>query len=223
MGEPRASEPAATAAPAPDQASEPPAYDRWETDERLQHIGRILRPHIQGRGAPKTRRPKTPRIDAAHHTAPAWHRPRKKTAPAKARLRGGDSGMALVVWAAVSLGVMLLVCGGILLGWSVLAHRDELWTTGLPIAIAGQVLLVVGLVLQLDRLWHHNQSAVAKLDDVDEQLNDLRSTTAMLGTSHSTPAVSFYSHLAGGASPQVLLADLKGQLDLLATRMERER
>jgi len=201
---------------------EPPTYDRWETEERLQHIGRILRPHARERGAPKPHRRRTARLDAAHAPSPAWHRHQKKRLPAR-RTSTGDSVMALAVWAGISLGVMFLACGGILLGWSVLGQRSELWTMGLPITLTGQVLLVIGLVLQLDRLWHHNRAAVAKLDDVDQQLHDLRSTTAMLGTTHSTPAVAFYSHLAGGASPQLLLADLKGQLDLLATRIEREK
>jgi hypothetical protein len=34
--------------------------------------------------------------------------------------------------------------------------------------------------------------------------------------------VAFYSHLADGASPQLLLTDLKSQLDLLAMKMARE-
>jgi len=41
----------------------------------------------------------------------------------------------------------------------------------------------------------------------------------MLGTSHASPGAAFYSHLVEGASPQILLSDLKGQLDLLAVKL----
>ena len=41
----------------------------------------------------------------------------------------------------------------------------------------------------------------------------------LLGTSHGSPAGSFYAHMARGASPQLLLADLKSQLDLLAVKL----
>jgi len=197
----------------------PPAYDSWETEQRLRHIGRVLRPHIRPATKPAAEPKRKARVHAAHARTPGWHRKDRRQVPARVRQPSGDPGMAMVVWSAISLGVMLLACGGILLGWSVLGHRPELWSLGFPIAVAGQVILLFGLVIQLDRLWSHNRDAAAKLDAVDRQLHDLRSTTAMLGTTHSTPGIAFYSHMAGGASPQLLLADLKGQLDLLAMQM----
>jgi hypothetical protein len=119
--------------------------------------------------------------------------------------------------------MMALACGGVLLGWSVVAARDHLWSIGMPIALTGQILLLMGFVLQIDRLWNANQHTAAKLDEVDHQLDDLRNTTSLLGTTHSTPATSFYAHFAGGASPQILLADLKSQLDLLAIKIGEEQ
>jgi hypothetical protein len=214
-----AAEAAATGAPTATASDRPPRYDRWETEERLRHIGRVLHPHITRSGVRKPGRRRKRRIHQAHHEKAGWHHRAMKPAATPARNAPREPGLSLTVWLAISLGVMLLACGGILLGWSVLGHRGELWSLGLPIAVGGQVLLLFGLVLQLDRMWHHSRAAAAKLDDVDQQLNDLRSTTAMLGTTHSTPGLAFYSHMAGGASPQVLLADLKGQLDLLAMQM----
>jgi hypothetical protein len=207
--------------PAAAQTTDSPHYDRWESEERLRHIGRVLHPHIRSSAKGRTPRRHKARIHAPHTSAPGWHHNDKRRVPAKKRKGPGDSGTNLTVWAAISLGVMLLACGGILLGWSVLGHRDDLWGLGMPIAVAGQVVLLFGLVLQLDRLWHHHRDAAAKLADVDRKLHDLRSTTALLGTTHSAPGAAFYSHMAGGASPQLLLADLKGQLDLLAMQMQK--
>jgi len=194
--------------------------------EKLRHIERVLQPGKSTATLPKTSAIDF-RVDGSHAGPPEWHGRLRRKKPAGHRKRPlqvkqetvGEGTAGLSVWTAVSLGVMLLVCGGILLVWSMLAARPELWNIGLPVAVAGQVALVVGLVLQLDRLWHHNRHTAAKLDNVDEQLHDLRSAAAMLTTSHSSPATAFYSHFTNGASPQMLLADLKGQLDLLAGKL----
>jgi len=118
---------------------------------------------------------------------------------------------------------MTLVCGGILLGWSLATDRSELWTTGLPVAIGGQIALLVGLLLQLERLWHDSRRAADRLEAVDQQLHDLKTTTTLLGTSHASPGGAFYAHLADGAGSQLLLSDLKGQLDLLALKISSDK
>ena len=120
------------------------------------------------------------------------------------------------------LGTTSFVCGGILLGWSMATGRQELWTIGMPAALVGQVAILVGLVLQLDRLWHDNREAAAKLDNVGEQLHELKTSATLLSTAHGPSSALFYSHLAGGAGPRLLLNDLKGQIDLLALKMAQE-
>jgi hypothetical protein len=57
------------------------------------------------------------------------------------------------------------------------------------------------------------------LEEVDESLDDLKRNTALLGLTHSPASQAFYAHMAQGASPTILLTDLKGQIDLLAQRM----
>jgi hypothetical protein len=76
--------------------------------------------------------------------------------------------------------------------------------------------------LQIDRLWHDNREAAVKLDNVHEQIHELKTTTMLLSTSQGPASATFYSHLAGGAGPQLLLADLKSQLDLLAMKISQE-
>jgi hypothetical protein len=128
----------------------------------------------------------------------------------------------VLAWSALSFGVMALVFGGVLLAWSYWSGRPELWTLGLPFALGGQAGLILGLVLQLDGLWQSNHDAAAALTELDEQIDELRQATSLLATSHSGHAQSFYYHLAEGASPHMLLSDLKGQLDLLAMRMAKD-
>jgi hypothetical protein len=201
--------------------AERPSYDAWEMDEQLRHIGRILRPaDFTNEKADEMYRREAAEFDNLHAGPPAWHvstaenvarhqKPRAETTAASGAL------IAL----ALSLGSVAFVCGVTLLGWSMATGRQELWTIGLPVTLAGQVALMVGLVFQLDRLWRDNRDAAAKLDSVDEQLRDLKTTTTLLGTSHGANSGVFYSHFAGGAGPQLLLTDLKSQLDLLAIKI----
>ena len=121
----------------------------------------------------------------------------------------------------MSLGLAAFACGAVLLVWSLVGGRDDLWPIGLPLALIGQAGLIVGLVFQLDGLWHTSRKTEHAIGQLDDELARVRHATTLLSTSRTSPAQSFYVHLAEGASPHLLLADLKGQLDLLAQQMSR--
>jgi hypothetical protein len=74
----------------------------------------------------------------------------------------------------------------------------------------------------MDGLWSSSRQTAAVLNELDGELKNVRQATTLLSTSHSGGAQSFYLHLAEGASPQMLLADLKGQMDLLAQQMAKQ-
>ena len=208
-------------------SSLPPRPDLtdWELDPQLRAAERLLKGLRQAAPAESVTA-----MHSAHAQAPTWHVPTSPAAsPAESpRLRqepipsakGEKSGT--LAWACLSLGVMALACGGVLVGWSLLADRGDLWSLGLPLAVVGQGGLVIGLLLQLDGLWNSSRKTEETLTQLDGKLHDLAHTTTMLGTTRSTPAQSFYVHMVEGASPHLLLADLKGQLDLLAERLARK-
>ncbi len=204
----------------------PPAYDGWELEERLRHIERVLNlDRTDAKHDGSTGGHEYARLDAPHGQPAGWHYPavveakaaRRRTADASAK----RTGLAALTWTVLALGVMAFACGGVLLAWSTISARQHLWTVGMPIGLAGQIVLLVGLILQLDRLWHDNRDTAAKLHHVDEQLHDLNTAT-LLRTGHG-PGSHFYSHMASGASPLMLLADLKSQLDVLAIRLGQEQ
>src|SRR5262245_32360499 len=60
-------------------------------------------------------------------------------------------------WMILSLGLAAFACGAVLLGWSFIARRDDLWPIGMPLALVGQAGLILGLILQLDGLWNNNR------------------------------------------------------------------
>jgi hypothetical protein len=90
------------------------------------------------------------------------------------RNRGSDSrGNAIVAevpWAVLSMGLAIFVCGAVLMIWSIVTQRQELWNAAIPLLLAGQAGLLVGLVLQLDRLRHENRRTAATVDRLDRQV-----------------------------------------------------
>jgi hypothetical protein len=197
-------------------------YDGWELDEQLAHIQRVLHSgSLTGHGRSTTDRREMARFDPPQAGLPTHHAPRNR--PGKKRKSSRRRSIsAFFTWSVISFGAMSLVCGGALLIWSLVTGRQELWNVGLPPALVGQIALLVGLVLQIDRLWYDSRQAAAKLDDVDQQVHDLTTTTMLLGANQGPASATFYSHLAGGAGPQLLLTDLKSQLDLLAMKLAQE-
>jgi hypothetical protein len=193
-------------------------------DEQLRHIGQALHTAKgKDRPPPSIEPQHTMRFDLPHAGPSARHVPAGNSVKRRNRQHADrDPASQMLTWVALLSGTMGLVCGGVLLAWSMVAGRSELWSIGLPIAVGGQVVLLIGLVLLVDRLWSDNRAAAAKLNDVDEQLGELKTTTTLLGTSQGSAAGVFYSHFAGGASPQLLLTDLKSQLDLLALKIARD-
>jgi hypothetical protein len=170
----------------------------------------IADPH----GVASARRAELPRrrADRAHDT----HRPHYQGRG------GGPKHLSTSGWMLLTIGLMAFACGTTLLIWSWLESRDDLWKLGLPITIGGQASLLIGLVLHLERIWQNSRLAVVKLAAVDEQLRRLERESAAANLTHGT-AQAFYHHMATSASPEILLADLKGQLDLLSHEVSRRR
>jgi len=118
-------------------------------------------------------------------------------------------------------GLMALACGAVLMVWSFVAGRNELWTVGTPLALAGQAGILLGVVFQMEGLWQCSQDTAQSLHELDHQLTDLQQAATLLHTRPGSATQTYYAHLAEGASPHLVLADLRGQLDMLAARMAR--
>ena len=151
------------------------------------------------------------RIDAAHAALHGRHR-RPPNQVAKS---------SVFAWSLLTAGLMTFTCGVALMGWSIFEGRAELWNVGMPLAAGGQLGIVLGLIVQLDKVWRNSRHTLEKLAVVDEQLDSLERTTNLLGMTHGSASQAFYAHMAEQANPHLLLADLKGQLDLLAMQISK--
>ena len=192
-------------------------FEVWRWDDDLLEAERLLQTYKSSSSAGPSARAavnvRTKRVDASHFPSSAIIRSAGRT----------PSRFAFLAWGVLSLGVMAFVFGGALLGWSIWTGRQQLWTLGLPFALGGQAALILGLVLQLDGLWQSNGQATHALQDVEEQIDELRQTTALLASSQGDPSDGFYAHIAeANAAPNLWLHGLKGQLDVLARRLAND-
>jgi len=122
----------------------------------------------------------------------------------------------------LALGLAVFVCGATLAGWSLMGHGEHLWRLGVPLVMGGQVAMLAGLMWQLEAVWQSNRDTKHSVQTLDEQVRLMRRRAASDST-HSHDGRAFYRHLAENASPHILLADLKGQLDTLSQRLASQR
>jgi hypothetical protein len=193
-----------------------PSFEQWQVDQDVRQL--------QARIAPwQDANQSTHPFETSASREPRWQAHASHAAPPRphARAPRHATRSAIVPRITVWLGLAAFTFGAGLLVWSFVEDRLELWTVGVPLVIGGQIALLLGLALQLERVWQNSRDAVRKLQLVDSQLHRLeRSTTLMCATNGSG---AFYAHMADQASPHVLVANLKGQLDLLAQSMAKRR
>ncbi len=126
----------------------------------------------------------------------------------------------LFAWLVVVSGVVTLAAGVSTIAWSLMTEQMTYWNLALGLTLGGQGGLILGLVLIVTRLWRNSRYASGKLQEVHTRLGHLQNTADTLATMRSGgSAPAFYADLVRGASPQVMLANLKGQLDQLATHV----
>jgi hypothetical protein len=203
--------------------SAPLGEEDWALEAELRGVQRLL-------GSLKSRAPNSSALvslHARHNSLAACHANSSEQLP-ETDVSSPAQSVAMqprghaAAWVILSLGLAVFACGAVLLGWSLVGQREDLWPVGMPLALIGQAGLVLGLILQLDGLWSSSRKTEQALSELDGELRTVRQATTLLSTSYSGGAQSFYLHLAEGASPQLLLADLKGQMDLLARQMSRQ-
>jgi len=207
----------------------PWALDDWEVDDELRSVQRMIdKLRVQGIVSPaRLDQPHSETSSSSHlfNTAPfnsapvTTHNTRRNDKSEKVPPKTSFMGSQFA-WMITLLSFAGLAGGAALLVWSTMGQRSELWNLGIGIAATGQAGLIVGLVLHL---WSNSRSTHSTLNEIDDQLDDLRHAAAMIGNRNSTPAQNFYAHMAQGGDPELLLADLKGQMDLLAVRLANTR
>jgi hypothetical protein len=204
-----------------------PAKD-WSARQRVRNLNRELRRPAFSAANTASLAPKGPRrfdppanlFDQLEHaTAPASVAVHPQNDASRNVNHHRGSANQIVVWLIVVAGIVALGAGIGLMGWSLARGQMMSWNLALGFALGGQGTLIFGLVLVVSRLWSNSRHASSKLQDVHARLAQLQHTADALTASRSGGAPAFYADLVRGASPQMLLSNLKGQLDQLAVQL----
>jgi hypothetical protein len=203
--------------------------DDWPAQQRVRSLARELkRPNIAAKTssekAPLSRHRFEPPEDFFGQFPPT---PLPSLTPAALQSSSNSALQAknsessqIVAWLIVIAGVFSLASGLGLITWSISTKTMTHWNLGFGLAVGGQGTLILGLALVVSRLWRHSRYAAMKLQEVHSRLGQLQQTAEVLTTMRTGGgAPAFYAELARGASPHMLLTNLKGQLDQLATRI----
>ncbi len=88
---------------------------------------------------------------------PSWHAMPVAEAAANEELQATESAAQqprtnTAAWTILSLSLAVFACGAVLLAWSLIGQRDDLWSIGLPLALIGQAGMILGLVLQVESI-----------------------------------------------------------------------
>ena len=203
---------------AAEQELSPPIneLEREQTCQRLKQIGRRLRStyrhELELGNSPVFR-------DAAPQLLP----PRVKATyqrPAGPSEQGSASWMISLL---VFSGVAVFGLGLCLLAWSLAFQLPAQWQWGLTATIAAEGSLILGLSWMAVRLWRNSRRVNRQLDGVDRQLTEIQELAGSLVGHQVSSSQQYYSHFSQAASPHMLVANLRGQIDQLADRIAINR
>ena len=150
-------------------------------------------------------------------------KPKRRT---KAATRPADYRMQWFAWFSMSVGLGLVAGGVGLMGMGLFGEQSEFWRGfwqwGVGATLIGQAMLIAGLVRVLTSLWISSRQSTERLVQMEQQLAEVGRTAESIIARQAGGASVFYGELARGASPTLLMANLKGQLDHLATRLHQD-
>lgn len=183
-------------------------FDAWRWDPDLLEAERLLKTLAP---SPEKTNPfmgSESRVDSAHGPATNWLQP----APQRTTT-------SLLAWIALSMGGLVTILAGIVLGFESCSGQKLFLNHGLSYLVGGEASLIVGLLLQLERISRNCSRARRAIAELDEQVEELRRAAVLGSRSHVAHAPPLYSHLATGASSHLLWTELSSQLDRLAMRV----
>src|SRR4051812_31942636 len=218
---------AATQASVPPATASPFPTDDWAARRRVRTAVRELgRPnpitaHSPNRIAAERQRFDLPQdlfSEIDHATTPSIATNAPKSFPNELTTKQSAASQ-VIAWLVVTIGFLALSGGIGLIAWSLSTARMLFWNYAIGLAMAGQGTLIFGLVLVISRLWRSSRYSAVKLQDVHARLGQLQQSSETFAATRTGGAPAFYADLVRGASPHVMLANLKGQVDQLATQV----
>ena len=194
--------------------------ERQQTKQRMRRLGRQLRstpsrdldvaisPALKGEWAGATIEPPQPTVQATYLPVRSAENNSKRNS------------VSWMISLMLFLGVFLFGLGIGLLAWSAAFQLPAQWQWGLTATMIAEGTLILGLTWMAARLWYNSRQVNQQLDGVDQQLTEIQEITGSLAGSHVSSSQHFYSHFSQAASPHMLAANLRGQVEQLASRIQ---
>ena len=202
----------------PDLAPPINRLEQEETHQRLRRIGRSLRTayrHDPGFGtSPSLSWSNDLSVGVGPSLRGAGKQGRHRTIE-----RSTPTFISRLIGLLLLAGVIGFAGGAGLLVWAAAFQLPGAWHWGMTSTIAAEGVLILGLTWMAGRLWRNSRKLNYQLADVEEQLYDIERLTGSLTGSRMSCSQHYYDHFNQGASSQMLLANLRGQVDQLAQRM----
>lgn len=199
----------------------PNPWQRDETSERLRRIGQQLRTAYRHESTQDVATP--PRTWGPENLQSYHESPRLRAIGHRDKHAEWDQARSTVATRLISLMLFVGVvgfAGGVgLLVWAAAFGLAASWQWGMTATIAAEGTLIVGLVWMAARLWNNSRRLNRQIDGVDQQLHDLERLTGSLSASRQSSSQHYYEHFHQGASSHMLLANLRGQVDQLSSRL----
>lgn len=117
------------------------------------------------------------------------------------------------------IGVVGFFVGAIMLAWSAAFQLSQIWQWGMTTTIAAEGLMILGMTWMAVRLWRNSRRVNQQLHGVDRQLVEIHKQTGALSSNQLSASQNYYQHFNQTASPHFLVANLRGQVDQLASRI----
>jgi len=189
------------------------SLQREQSSERQRRIDRQLHRSYRGDLAedlsPRLREPVAP-VPSSMHVKATYQRPKRESQ---------SSAMSWLLSFLLGVGVLAFFIGVGLLAWSTAFQLPHLWQQGMTLTMGAEGLLILSLTWMAARLWHNSRRVNRQLHSVDRQLAEIEKITGTLAGSQQATSQHFYYHASQAASPHMLVANLRGQVDQLAARL----
>ncbi len=210
------------------KSESPPRIDLLDQDElrqQLRRIGRKLGPIRKDAQEEKGARidwmhgPATvPECSEANLASMAYHTSREPTPSVRTTGTWLASLLLLCGLAGIAAGAGLLAWSAAT-PWFSANQSTPAWQWGMTTTIASQGMLIAGLVWMASRLWRNSRRVNRQLQGIDRQLAEIQYQTGSGSDRRTPPSGAYYDHFARGASSQLLLANLRGELEQLSVRI----
>lgn len=121
----------------------------------------------------------------------------------------------------LSVSLIASIGGAAGLGWSFFSPHADPWGDGLPTTVGCLLAMFLGLICHIHGLLNSNRVTAQSLADLDEQFQNLRETATSPADDRAMPAAHTFEQHYSVSSSELLLADMKRQLDLLTRQLSQ--